>query len=289
MAKKLHLKSAFISFLKLIRFSNLLILAITQYMVAIFLIVGKQDWLLVILDWRFFCLVLSTCLIAAAGYIINDYYDIKIDIINKPKRVIIGKAFRRRLAITSHTILNFLGIFIALFAGWLISTLSFMSAFFLWLYSNSLKRLPLVGNLMVAFLTALSILLVGIYYRKNLDLVIIYALFAFFISIVREVIKDMEDVKGDAAFGCKTLPIEIGIRKTKIFLYLWLTLFLLSLSLLGYKLNHQLGLYFLVIIVPSTIFLVTKLVKSDNSRDFSFLSKLCKIIMVVGVISMLFI
>lgn len=287
--KKLHVRTSLTSFLKLIRTGNLIILALTQYMCAIFLVGPKEQWLTIISDWRFFCLVLSTVLIAAGGYIINDYYDIKIDIINKPKRVIIGKLLKRRIAIFAHSFFNFLGIALGLFAGWKIAAIAFISAFMLWLYSNSLKRMPLVGNITVSLLTFLSVFLVGIYFEKNLDLIFIFSVFAFFISLIREIIKDMEDVRGDSAFGCKTLPLVIGIRKTKIIIYIVLSLFLLSLILLGQKANQPLLIYFLLFVLIPVIFLVIRLIRSDSSKDFHFLSKWCKFIMLTGVISMLFI
>lgn len=287
--KKLHLQSSLTAFLKLIRTGNLIILALTQYMCAIFLAGPKEQWATIATDWRFFCLVLSTILIAAGGYIINDYYDVKIDIINKPKRVIVGKLLKRRIAIFAHSFLNFLGIAIGILAGWKIGAVAFTSAFLLWLYSNSLKRLPLVGNITVSFLTFLAVVLTGIYFKRHLDLIFTFAVFAFFISLIREIIKDMEDVRGDAAFGCRTLPLVFGIRRTKLVIYIILALFLLSLLLLGQKVTEPLAVYFLVFILIPVIFLVIRLVRSDSSKDFHFLSIWCKFIMLTGVISMLFI
>lgn len=289
MNQKLHLRSSLANFLKLIRFGNLLILAITQYCVAIFLVGPSDNWLTFVRDWRLFFIVLSTFFIAAAGYIINDYYDIKIDIINKPKRVIVGKLLTRRIAIFSHTVLNVFGILLGLIVSWKIAALNMAVGFHLWLYSNSLKRLPLVGNIAVALLTSLSILIVALYYKKNVDIIIIFSVFAFFISLIREIIKDMEDIKGDHAFGCKTLPLVYGIRKTKNILYVLIGLFLISLLLLARDINHNLLLYFVFFILFPLGFLVYKLFISDSSKDFRFLSKLCKVIMLLGVISMIFI
>ena len=199
------------SLLKLTRFGNLIIIALTQYFTAGFLI-GMHT----LNDVNLFFLSLSTVLIAAGGYIINDYYDVKIDYINKPDRVVIGKSITRRYAILFHIALSVAGIVIGFYLSWKIGGVNVLSVFLLWLYSNTLKRLPFVGNLTVAFLTGLAVIIVDLFYGKDNSLVLIYALFAFFMTLVREVIKDMEDLKGDNSFGCKTLPIVWGIRKKKI-------------------------------------------------------------------------
>jgi hypothetical protein len=132
------------------------IIACTQYFTAFFLM--KQGKL-VFGDLKFFLLSVSTVMIAAAGYIINDYYDIKIDFINKTDRVVIGKSITRRYAILFHTILSGLGILIGAYVSLWIGAVNVISVFLLWLYSNLLKRLPFVGNLSVAFLTALALVL----------------------------------------------------------------------------------------------------------------------------------
>jgi 4-hydroxybenzoate polyprenyltransferase len=276
-------------FLKLIRYPNLLIIALTQYFVAVFLVGAHDEWLNYLLDPHLFVLTLSTLFIAAAGYIINDYYDIKIDIINKPKRVVVGKFLTRREAMIIHTAFNFIGIEMGLILGYKIALINFVCAFWLWLYSNQLKRLPFIGNLSVAFLTGLSIVIVGLYYGKNLYLVNFYAIFAFFISLIREIIKDMEDMRGDIEFDCKTLPIVWGIRRVKLFIYGIIIFFILALFLISDTLNNSsLSYYFLAMLIPYT-YLIFRLFRADKTKDFKFLSTYCKGIMIIGVFSMIFI
>ena len=197
---------------RLTRFWNLVIIAIAQYFAAAFLLHLNFS---VFSDWQLFVLSLSTVLIAAAGYIINDYYDIKIDLINKPDRVVIGKSITRRYAILFHTFISSIGILLGFVAGWKIGAINFLCVFLLWLYSNNLKRQPFIGNLAVAVLTGLSIDMINLLYNLHNTLIIIYSLFAFFMTLVREIVKDMEDMKGDTTFGCRTLPIVGGIRRTK--------------------------------------------------------------------------
>jgi 4-hydroxybenzoate polyprenyltransferase len=273
-------------FLRLIRVKNLLMVVLTQYLVYIFLVGPRAEWLSHVTDGEFFIVSLSTVLIAAAGYIINDYYDIKIDTINRPGRVVVGRLMRRRMAMTSHLVLNALGIFLGLLIDWRIGAINLFSAFLLWLYSNHLKRLPFVGNLTIALLTAFTLLVVVVYAPGNLTEVAAFAAFAFFISLIREIIKDMEDVKGDATFGCQTLPIIWGIRRTKWLLYGLIALFVIVLfTLSAYLENHTL-LYIYGLMMVLVGWLTYNLAKADTKREFAYLSRYCKIIMLAGVVSM---
>ncbi|WP_234735126.1 geranylgeranylglycerol-phosphate geranylgeranyltransferase [Tellurirhabdus bombi] len=280
-------KSAFVlGFLRLIRVQNLLIIVATQYLARIALIGPREQWMRLFLDSRLFLLSLSTVCIAAAGYIINDYFDIKIDIINKPDRVIIGRFLRRRVAMGAHQALNIIGVGIGLYLNKWVFVADVVSVTLLWFYSANLKRQPFIGNFVVSFLTAMSLVVLAVYYRQQVDLLLIYALFSFCISLVREIIKDMEDVRGDARFGCRTLPIVWGIRRTKQFLYGIIATFIATLFLMAHSLaNPQLGWIFIILLIPIT-WLIYRLVMADTKRDFSYLSSLCKLIMLVGVVSM---
>jgi 4-hydroxybenzoate polyprenyltransferase len=284
MDSKSSLLNFFSAFLRLTRFWNLVIIGLAQYFAAYFLI-GKNT----IADWRLSILSTSTMVIAAAGYIINDYYDVKIDLINKPGRVVVGKRITRRYAILLHTILSFTGIGLGLLLSWRIAAINFLSAFLLWLYSNQLKRQPFIGNLVVAALTGLSILLLDVLFKTGNTLIVIYSLFAFFMTLVREVVKDMEDLKGDNTFGCKTLPIVWGIRKTKVFLYVLLVFFSIGVLILNHVYSRLPLFYFLICLFAPLSWLVVRLVRADTVKEFYQLSQLCKIIMLLGIVSMVFI
>lgn len=276
-----HTTHFFQSLLKLTRFGNLIIIAFAQYFTAIFLI-GSHT----INDLRLFLLSISTMIIAAAGYIINDYYDVKIDYINKPNRVIIGKSITRRYAILFHVMLSTLGILIGAFLSWGIAIINVTSVFLLWLYSNNLKRLAFIGNFTVAVLTGLSILVVDFLYQAEKSLILVYASFAFFMTLIREIIKDMEDLKGDHTFGCKTLPIILGIRKTKIVIYIILGLFCAVVATLNVFYNVLPLRYYLLFLFTPLMFLLYWLFRADMKRDFALLSSFCKVIMLLGIMSM---
>lgn len=275
-------------FFRLTRVPNLLIIALTQYMAAIFLVGSEVDVSRYLKSTELFLLSLSTILIAAAGYIINDYYDVKIDYINKPNRVVVGKILKRRVVMAAHTGLNLTGILIGSYLSLKVGMLNFMAAFLLWLYSNQLKRLPFVGNLSIAVLSGAAIAVIGLYYAKHESLIYTYAIFAFSITLVREVIKDMEDLQGDQHFGCKTLPVVLGIRQTKYILYGLIAIFVFSLFYLSSQLgNPVLTKYFMVLILP-IIYFVYRLVIADTKNEFTFLSHFSKALILSGIISMVF-
>lgn len=284
MPNRNYSKFSLSAFLRLTRFWNLFIIGMAQYFAAIFLIDIQ-----LLFDWRLLVLASSTAIVAGGGYIINDYYDIKIDLINKPDRVVIGKGIGRRHALLFHSVLSFAGVALGFLLGWRLGLIHIFSSFILWWYSNSLKRQPFVGNFMVALLTGLSITLINVLYDLTNSLVIIYSLFAFFMTLVREIIKDMEDLKGDNTFGCKTLPILWGIRKTKVVVYFLLALFSLLVVMINAIYTQMPFYYFLVFLfAPLSIFLL-RLIRADTKRDFYMLSQWCKVIMVLGVISMAFV
>ena len=273
------------NYLKMIRALNLFIVALTQYLTAIFLIGQPEEWRSIVFDKGFFLLVSSTVIITSAGYLINDYYDIKIDYINRPDRVQVGKTLKRRWVIVGHTTLNFLGIAIGFYLSPFIGIINFMAAFFLWLYSNLLKRLPFVGNLTIAILTGTTLALVSLYFGEKEYLILTYAVFAGFITLIREIIKDMEDMKGDERFGCKTLPIIWGIANTKKFIYGIIALFIMTVFMMMSALN-------LIIPIALTLmlfFLIFGLSRADTVKGYHRLSNYCKLIMLLGVISMVWI
>jgi len=284
MDSNFRLKRFVVSFARLTRVWNLIIIALAQYLTAAFLIDFRT-----ILDPRLFILSVSTVMIAAGGYVINDYYDIKIDLINKPERVVIGKSITRRYAILFHTLLSFAGVFLGLILSWKIAAVNFASATVLWWYSNSLKRQPFIGNFVVALLTGIAIWLVDSLYKTGHLLIITYAAFAFFITLIREIIKDMEDLKGDQTFGCQTLPIVWGMRKTKHFIYGILAVFLLTILLINFFFENLPVNYFLLFLSAPLLWFLVRLVTADTKRDFAWLSGFCKIILLLGIFSMAFI
>ncbi len=305
-------------YLKLFRIQNLLIIVLTQYLFRYFIllpILQNNAVLPILNDINFALLVLSTVLIAAAGYAINDYFDIRTDRINHPHKIIVGKYISRRIAMLLHQILNIIAVIIAAYVCY--KTGSFKLLFIqiimitlLWMYSVKFKSYFLIGNILVAFSSAMTILIVWVFdiyavnssgqllnytTRESIRLFLwTFATFAFVVSIIREIIKDIEDIEGDEKIGCATIPIVIGIPKTKLFLYSFIILSIIPLGYFLYKtymMPDMLILFWYIIfalIIPF-IYLAYLTFIAKNKNDFSILSKITKFIMLAGVLSMILI
>lgn len=267
---------------------NLLLVAFAQLMTAFFLVETDASGLPVFQDYRLFLLVFATVLITAAGYMINDYYDVKIDYVNRPHEVIVGKRIKRRVVIFLHSLLNFTAIGLGYLVSPKIAVANFFAAFLLWLYSNQLKREPFIGNLTVAFLTGFSVYLVAFYYQKSELLVLTYAIFAFFLNLIREIIKDIEDRPGDRKHGCRTLPIVIGFRKTKQVIFVIALGFVCSILVVTFKINSPVLFAYFGILGLAFVWFMWKIYQADRKKHFTQLSTIAKVLMLVGTLSMAF-
>jgi 4-hydroxybenzoate polyprenyltransferase len=282
--QKIHFSSFLLAGLRLVRIPNLLILVLNALVVYLYLVQPAPDWHGLV-HLKVWLLTIAVVFTAAAGYVINDYYDIKIDYVNKPKRVVVGRIIARRTAIILHTALNVLAVVLAMFVSWKVCVSVFLSSGLLWYYANSLKRKPLIGNLVVAFLAGFSVYIMGLLREDESKLILLFTLFAFMISLIRELIKDLEDMKGDAAHGCKTLPILIGEPKTKAFILFLVAVLLVLVGLWFYPHSDTLSVYCGVILFPLMIMLVIGLVVAQNSHQYRRISSLCKWIMLAGILS----
>jgi 4-hydroxybenzoate polyprenyltransferase len=267
------------------RVPNLTIAAIVQVLTAVFLL---QQQTTDIITLEFLLLLISTVSIGAAGYIINDYYDQKIDMINRPSRVVVGVLFQRRLAMFSHLALSAIAILVGFFLHPFIGSIHLFSVFSLWYYSNHLRRLPIIGTITIGFLSSLVILIVAVFFRELNLVLIIYALFSFITTLIREMLKDIVDVKGEAAFGCTTVPVIWGIRAAKnlIFLVLMIGVLLLVYYLLA-EAGRSTKFYFLLV-SPAFLWFVYQLQMADTKKHFVRLVNFCSVIIITGIVSLLF-
>ncbi|MBI2967740.1 MAG: geranylgeranylglycerol-phosphate geranylgeranyltransferase [Bacteroidetes bacterium] len=295
----------FSAILRLIRFQNLGIIVLTQALMYFFIIVpfAQKNGIILSMDIRELILVvLSTVLIAAGGYIINDYFDIRIDRINRPLKVIVDSFIERRIAIAAHIVITALALLIAGLVAyktgklWL-GILQVISAGLLWFYSTDLKYRFLAGNLAIAFLTALVPMLVlfysftfdfydGINLLKPSLIITGFSFFAFLATVVREITKDIEDYEGDKVYGCRTLPVRFGMQKSRIFAVI---LTLLIIGMLGMvqsfflesgKMYHVAYL-FILLQIPFLIF-IYRLMKAKTPAGFHSVNTLLKLIMLAG-------
>jgi 4-hydroxybenzoate polyprenyltransferase len=278
----------------LVRWPNLLIMLLCLALVRAGLLLPELPLRLSLLAPRFGLLVLAALLVAAAGYIINDYYDVKIDAINRPDRLVIGRVVRRRKAMLAHVLMSGTGVLLAAWLHPVLGAVTLGTALLLWGYSARFKRLALVGNASIATLTAALVLLPELQLQlarnDGHSVVWPYALAAFLLTMVREIVKDVEDMRGDAQHGCRTLPLVVGVARTK-----WVTGFFLGcLGLLTmgatYRLlvsgHWPLGTWLVLLVLLPMAQLARLLIRADRRRHFKHLSAWCKGIMLAGVLSM---
>lgn len=306
----------FPAFLKLVRWPNLGFIVVTQLLFYYCILVpsfennGFYDYklsptLLVIL-------IASSVLIAAAGYIINDYFDLNIDQVNKPQAIVIQRIIKRRWAILWHLSFSILGVILAFYISWkinnyLIGFANLLCVFLLWLYSTTFKRKLLIGNVIISLLTAWVILVlyfceVNIYLLKDpayttairriFKFSIIYAGFAFIVSLIREAVKDMEDIEGDGRYGCKTMPIVWGVQVSKIYVLIWLIIVIICLLILqayAVILTWWGGIIYCLLFILLPFFkIIQQLNSAYTNREYHKVSTMIKLAMLTGILSMLF-
>ncbi len=311
---KIYNLNNMLSFFKLIRIQNLLIVAATQYLMrfaVIAPILAINDFSLQMTEFEFFILVFSTVCLTAAGYVINDYFDTKTDSLNRPETVIVGKSIKRRSAMTIHIVFNLIGVIGGFYVSYKIGLyqlgiIFLIASGILWYYSTTYKRQFLIGNILVAFLTGLVPLMVILFEMPELNKAYIdiliekgmnfnnvffwvagFSFFAFITTLTREIIKDTEDFEGDSAYGRNTVPIMLGIKWTKIIIIGLTAITLISIGSIYFKyLTGSLltMLYITVGVVIPLLFLIYKIVKADKKTDYHFTSVLMKFIMLTGIL-----
>jgi len=303
------------AFIKMIRLPNLFFIVLTQVLFH----TAVLDTILLPLGTgpsidglNFILLVVSSVLIAAAGYIINDYFDINIDQINKPTANVVDKIVSRRWAMAWHFVLSGVGIILSAWVSWrtgfwYILLGNFMCVLLLFGYSVSLKRKLLSGNIIISLLTAWAILVISIAEINTQTLVIpavteavnkitriafLYAGFAFISSLIREAIKDIEDLQGDERYGCRTMPIVWGVNAAKVYIAVWLIVILALLVILQvYVARFEWWwamVYSIVFIIGPFVLIFLQLYKAKDQKDYHRLSNWTKLVMLTGILSMIF-
>ena len=303
-----------VAFLRLIRWPNLLFIVLTQVLFHYCLlnpILDNSGTAPIIDGAMLFVIGVISVLVAAAGYIINDYFDINIDQINKPDRQFIPKYVTRRWAILWHSALSVTGVALSFYAGWKMDVwwmgpANFVCVSLLFVYSSTFKKRLLTGNIIIALLTAWTVAILGLasayhlYFEGNdvatqtrvLRYTFLYASFAFIISLIREAVKDIEDLRGDTRYGCRTLPVVAGINAAKTYVLVWVVV-LLSVLVLVQFYAAQLGWWFTVLYafffinIPLGYLFIT-FIKARKTEEYHRVSSLAKLVMLTGILSLLF-
>ena len=302
-----------LDYLKLIRVKNLIIIGLTQYLIRYLVVIpilatrGIAPYLS---DLDFFILVFSLILVGSGGYIINDYFDTKVDRKNERLQNVVGKTIKRRVAMVLHIVVTTLGVLLGAYVAYKVGSywlvlVNIVYASALWYYSISFKHQPIIGNLVISVLTACVPMVVIAFelppiIKSNyqyvltnwsaIALIIFYctgfSMFAFLTNLIREIVKDIEDIKGDLYVGSRTIPITFGIRNTKTVL---VVLILTTMILLAYvqsifKFNLLVFFYFVVLVQVPLVFITVKLLNNNSKKTYHLISQVMKFIMVAGIL-----
>ena len=283
------------SLFSVVRGYNIPIIIIAQYLSAIFILAPEKRALDILLDFNLFILVFASSLTIASGYIINNFYDSRKDLINRPNKSMLDRLVSQKTKLSVYFALNFIVALMAMFVSWRVFLFFSGYIFFIWFYSHKIKKYPFIGNLMAAILAVLPFFAILLYfytripfedlenYKRQLVVIFGHATFLFLLLLVREMIKDLENLKGDLANNYKTIPIVYGelISKQTITVLTILTIFpvyyLVDISDVGFM-----DIYFYCSLITLTFFLLY-LWKANSKAQFLLLHNVLKFLIVAGV------
>lgn len=278
-----------VSLFSVIRGYNIPIIILAQYLSAIFILAPENKPFHVILDINLFLIVLATAFSIASGYIINSFYDSKKDLINRPNKTTLDRLVSQKTKLNVYFTLNFVVAFLAILISWRAFLYFSVYIFLIWFYSHKVKKFVIVGNLMATLMAILPFFALLLYYKNFYEVIICHATFLFLLLLIREMIKDLENIKGDLANDYKTIPILYGeITSKKIITFLTLlTVIPVYLLIEKFEIGNM-DLYFYSCLLFLLLF-VLKLWKSDFKEHYLFLHNLLKFLIVAGVFSIILI
>lgn len=272
-----------LSMFSVVRGYNIPIIALAQYLSAIFILAPNKRALDVLLDFNLFIIVLVSSLTIASGYIINNFYDSKKDIINKPNKSKLDRLVSQKTKLYVYFTVNFIVFLLSFFVSFRAVLFFSTYIFLIWFYSHKLKKMLIIGNLTASFLAVLPFFAILLYYKNLYPQIFAHATFLFLLLLIREMIKDLENIKGDMANDYQTIPVVYGedFSKKSISLLTVLTIipiyYLIEIFEVGYM-----DIYFYVSLI-FLIFFLLKLWKSNSKLDYLLLHNILKLLVVSGV------
>jgi 4-hydroxybenzoate polyprenyltransferase len=272
-----------ISLFSVVRGYNIPVIILAQYLSAIFILAPEKRALSVILDFNLFLIVLASSMTIASGYIINNFYDSKKDLINRPNKSKLDRLISQKTKLNVYFTLNFIVALLAFFVSFRAVLFFSTYIFLIWFYSHKLKKYPIIGNLTASLLAVLPFFAILLYYKNLYPQIFAHATFLFLLILIREMIKDLENIKGDIANDYRTIPVLFGenyAKKIITFLTLATVIpvyFLVEIYDVGYM-----DIYFYVSLIV-LIFFLNFLWKSEDKRDYLKLHNILKFLVVSGV------
>lgn len=281
--KNKHLLLKIVSMFSVIRGYNIPIIALAQYLSAIFILAPEKRALSVLLDFNLFIIVIVSSLTIASGYIINNFYDSEKDLINRPNKSQLDRLVSQKTKLKVYFTVNFIVFLLSFFVSFRAVLFFSTYIFLIWFYSHKLKKMAIVGNMTAAFLAVLPFFAIFLYYKNTYPQIFAHANFLFLLLIIREIIKDLENIKGDIANDYQTIPVMFGESTAKKIITLLTVLtiipiyFLVEIFEVGYM-----DIYFYVSLII-LIFFLQKLWKSNSKPDYLKLHNMLKFLVVSGV------
>ncbi|WP_347175124.1 geranylgeranylglycerol-phosphate geranylgeranyltransferase [Polaribacter uvawellassae] len=278
-----------LSLLSVVRGYNVLVLILAQYLAAIFIFSPKKSLRFVLLDYELLLIVLASVCVVSSGYIINNFYDVKADIINKPIKTSLDNVVSQKIKLKIYFLLNFLGFIFGFFISWRAALFFAVYIFAIWLYSHKLKKHPFIGLISAAVLTILPFFAIFVYYKNFSKIIFVHATFLFLVLLLRQLIKDLGSLRGDIANNYITFPVKYGERNTrKLGIVFIVFTFLPTAILLNYSGVGYMKYYFLFSLII-LIFIGYFLWKANLKKHYILLHTILKIMLLLGILSLLFI
>ena len=277
------------SLFSVVRGYNIPIIVLAQYLSSIFILDKERRTLDIILDWRLFIIVFVSTLTIASGYIINSFYDSAKDLINRPKKSMLDRLVSQKTKLQIYFFLNFLAAALAYVVSWRASLFFSVYIFLIWFYSHKLKKYPIIGNLTASLLAVLPFFGILLYFKNFYPEIFAHATFLFLLILIREMIKDLENLKGDIANDYQTIPVRFGIKVSKNMITFLTLLTIIPVYILIEKYDvGYMDIYFYASLIV-LIFFCFKLWKSKTQNDYLELHNILKTIIVTGVFSIVLI
>jgi 4-hydroxybenzoate polyprenyltransferase len=282
-----HTLLKIISIFSVVRGYNIGLIVLAQYLTSVFILAHETPMLEVLLDPLLFVLVFSTVAAIASGYIINNFYDQEKDLINRPQKSILDHMVSQKTKLSLYFVINFLALlfssFISLRAGLFFA--GYM--FFIWLYSHKIKKQPVLGNLTSALLSITPFFAILLYFKNYNLLIFVFGFYLFLILAIRELAKDLENIKGDLTLNYKTVPVVYGEKATKLMMSILIALNCLVSVLLVFYFELRLMHSFFIGATVYLIFLLFMIWNAQRQQDYNRIHNFLKLLILAGVFSIL--
>lgn len=277
------------SLFSVVRGYNIFVIILAQYLASIFIFAPEKRALDVILDWRLFLIIFASALAIASGYIINNFYDAEKDLINRPNKSMLDRLVSQTTKLRVYFFLNFMSVCIVLPVSLHGAIFFAVYIFLLWFYSHKLKKFPIIGNLVASLLVMLPFFAILMYFRSFHLSIYIHASFLYLIILIREIMKDLENIRGDFANNYQTIPVRFGEKKAKEVITGVFVLALIPIYLMTVRYDVGYMIYYFYFSIVIFIFFLIKLWKSHTTLEYHQLHFLLKLLILLGVLSIVLI